>query len=73
MLYYLKNTKTGDITPNFGFTTEQLNTLKTSPEQIKAITEQLEKLKQAAKASNPFKQLAEDLKNLFSKNKNGER
>ena len=72
LLSYLKNTKTGDITPNFGFTTEQLNTLKTSPEQIKAITEQLEKLKQAAKASNPFKQLAEDLKNLFSKNKNGE-
>ena len=72
LLSYLKNTKTGDITPNFGFTTEQLNTLKTSPEQIKAITEQLEKLKQAAKSSNPFKQLAEDLKNLFSKNKNGE-
>ena len=72
LLSYLKNTKTGDITPNFGFTTEQLNTLKTSPEQIKAITEQLEKLKQAAKSSNPFKQLAEDLKNLFSKNKDGE-
>lgn len=71
LLSYLKNTKTGDITPNFGFTTEQLNTLKTSPEQIKAITEQLEKLKQAAKSSNPFKQLAEDLKNLFSKNKDG--
>ena len=71
LLSYLKNTKTGDITPNFGFTTEQLNTLKTSPEQIKAITEQLEKLKQAAKSSNPFKQLAEDLKSLFSKSKDG--
>ena len=71
LLSYLKNTKTGDITPNFGFTTEQLNTLKTSPEQIKAITEQLEKLKQAAKSSNPFKQLAEDLKKLFSSSKDG--
>lgn len=71
LLSYLKNTKTLDITPNFGFTTEQLNALKASPEQIKAITEQLERLKQAAKSSNPFKQLAEDLKNLFSKNKEG--
>lgn len=71
LLSYLKATKTSDITPNFGFTTEQLKALKASPEQIKAITEQLERLKQAAKSSNPFKQLAEDLKNLFSKNKEG--
>lgn len=71
LLSYLKNTKTSDITANFGFTTEQLKALKASPEQIKAITEQLERLKQAAKSSNPFKQLAEDLKNLFSKNKEG--
>lgn len=70
-LSYLKNTKTSDITANFGFTTEQLKALKASPEQIKAITEQLERLKQAAKSSNPFKQLAEDLKNLFSENKEG--
>ncbi len=71
LLSYLKNTKSGDITPKFGFTTEELATLKASPKQIKAITEQLEKLKQAAKSSNPFKQLAEDLKNLFSKSKDG--
>lgn len=71
LLSYLKNTKTSDITPDFGFSTEQLKALKASPEQIKAITEQLERLKQAAKSSNPFKQLAEDLKNLFSKNKEG--
>lgn len=70
-LSYLKNTKTSDITANFGFSTEQLKALKASPEQIKAITEQLERLKQAAKSSNPFKQLAEDLKNLLSKNKEG--
>lgn len=70
-LSYLKNTKTSDITANFGFSTEQLKALKASPEQIKAITEQLERLKQAAKSSNPFKQLAEDLKNLFSKTKEG--
>jgi tape measure domain-containing protein len=70
-LSYLKNTKTSDITANFGFSTEQLKALKASPEQIKAITEQLERLKQAAKSSNPFKQLAEDLKNLFTKNKDG--
>lgn len=71
LLSYLKDTKTSEITPNFGLSTEQLKALKASPEQIKAITEQLERLKQAAKSSNPFKQLAGDLKNLFSKNKDG--
>ena len=72
LLSYLKNTKTDDITAKFGFTSEELVTLKSSPEQIKAITEELKKMKDAARESNPFKQLAEDLKNLFSK-KNGDK
>lgn len=72
LLSYLKNTKTDDITAKFGFTSEELVTLKSSPEQIKDITEQLKKLKDAAMESNPFKQLAEDLKKLFSK-KNGDK
>ena len=72
LLSYLKNTKTDDITAKFGFTSEELVTLKSSPEQIKDITEQLKKLKDAARESNPFKQLAEDLKKLFSK-KNGDK
>lgn len=72
LLSYLKNTKTDDITAKFGFTSEELVTLKSSPEQIKDIAEQLKKLKDAAMESNPFKQLAEDLKKLFSK-KNGDK
>lgn len=71
LLSYLKNTKTDDITAKFGFTSKQLVTLKSSPEQIKAITEELKKMKDAARTSNPFKQLAEDLKNLFSKKNEG--
>lgn len=67
LLDYLACTKNEDITPKFGFTAEQLRALKESPEKIKAIQEQYKKLKEEAQKSNPFKTLAEDIKNLFGK------
>nr|DAW78862.1 MAG TPA: Tape measure domain protein [Caudoviricetes sp.] len=67
LLSYLKNTSSEDITPNFGFTAEQLKTLKASPEKIQEITKQFNGLKKEALKSNPFKQLASDVKELFSK------
>lgn len=69
LLDYLKNTKAQDLTPNFGFTAEQLEQLQNSPERLKDITEQLNKLKAAARQGNPFKQLAEDISELFKKSK----
>lgn len=72
LLSYLKNTSAEDMTPQFGFTTEQLQVLKNSPEKLKEITEQLKKMKAEATQTNPFKQLAEDLKKLFAKSKDGE-
>lgn len=71
LLSYLTNTEDADITPQFGFTAEQLRTLKSSPEQIKAITEQVEKLQEVANRSNPFKALSDALKDLFEKPKDG--
>lgn len=71
LLSYLANTEDADITPQFGFTAEQLRTLKSSPEQIKAITEQVEKLQEVANRSNPFKALSDALKDLFEKPKDG--
>nr|DAN49754.1 MAG TPA: Tape measure domain protein [Caudoviricetes sp.] len=67
LLSYLKNTSSEDITPNFGFTSEQLKALKASPEKIQEITKQFNGLKKEALKSNPFKQLASDVKELFSK------
>lgn len=67
LLSYLKNTSSEDITPNFGFTAEQLKTLKASPEKIQEITKQFNGLKKEALKSNPFKQLASDVKELFAK------
>lgn len=67
LLSYLKNTSSEDITPKFGFTSEQLKSLKDSPEKIQEITKQLNGLKKASLKSNPFNQLASDVKELFSK------
>nr|DAK10587.1 MAG TPA: Tape measure domain protein [Caudoviricetes sp.] len=67
LLSYLKNTSSEDITPKFGFTSEQLKALKDSPEKIQEITKQFNGLKKEALKSNPFKQLASDVKELFSK------
>ena len=67
LLSYLKNTSSEDITPKFGFTAEQLKTLKASPEKLQELTKQLNGLKKEALKSNPFKQLASDVKELFSK------
>lgn len=67
LLSYLKNTSAEDIAPKFGFTAEQLKTLKASPEKLQELTKQLNGLKKEALKSNPFKQLASDVKELFAK------
>lgn len=72
LLSYLQQTNSADITPKFGFTAEQLKSLKDSPEKIKAITEQVKKLQEIANKSNPFKALADAVSDLFSKPKEGE-
>lgn len=73
LLDYLANTKDEDITPQFGFTAEQLKALKASPEQIKAITEEVEKLQEIANKSNPFKALSSAIQKLFEKPKDGKK
>lgn len=71
LLQYIKNTKPSDMTADkalsFGFTLDELKALSGAPEKIKAITEQVEKLENVANKSNPFRQLAQSLQDLFSK------
>ena len=73
LLDYLRNTKTEDITPQFGFTADQLKAMKASPEQIKAIQEEIKKLNDIVRGNNPFRALAEDIKKLLEKPKDGEK
>lgn len=65
LMSYLSRTKSEDITPNFGFSTEQLQTLKASPEQIKAIQKAVEELYSAGVKKNPFSALVKGIKDLF--------
>lgn len=65
MMSYLSKTKTEDITPKFGFTAEQLKTLKASPEQIKAIQKAVNELYSAGVKRNPFSSLIKGIKDLF--------
>lgn len=65
MMSYLSKTKAEDITPKFGFTAEQLKTLKASPEQIKAIQKAVNELYSAGVKRNPFSALIKGIKDLF--------
>lgn len=65
LLSYLSKTKAEDITPNFGFTAEQLKALKASPKDIKAIQDAVEKLYSAGVKKNPFSALIKGIKDLF--------
>lgn len=65
LMSYLSKTKAEDITPKFGFTAEQLKTLKASPEQIKAIQKAVNELYSAGVKRNPFSALIKGIKDLF--------
>lgn len=65
LLSYLSKTKAEDITPNFGFTAEQLKALKASPKDIKAIQDAVEQLYSAGVKKNPFSALIKGIKDLF--------
>lgn len=65
LMSYLSTTKAKDITPKFGFTAEQLKTLKASPEQIKAIQKAVNELYSAGVKRNPFSALIKGIKDLF--------
>ncbi len=65
LLAYLSTTPSEDITPKFGFTAEQLKTLKSSPKDLKAIQQAVEELYSVGVKKNPFSTLINDLKALF--------
>lgn len=72
LLSYLRSTDDKDLVASFGFSEKQLQNLKQSPEKLKDITEQLKRLKDAAKDGNPFGELADAINDVFKKTENGE-
>ena len=72
LLSYLRNTDDKDLVASFGFSEQQLHNLKQSPEKLKDITEQLKRLKDAAKDGNPFGELADAINDVFKKAEKGE-
>ena len=72
LLGYLRSTDDKDLVASFGFSEQQLHNLKQSPEKLKDITEQLKRLKDAAKDGNPFGELADAINDVFKKGEKGE-
>ena len=72
LLSYLRSTDDKDLAASFGFSEKQLHNLKQSPEKLKDITEQLKRLKDAAKDGNPFGELADAINDVFKKAEKGE-
>ena len=72
LLSYLRSTDDKDLFASFGFSEKQLHNLKQSPEKLKDITEQLKRLKDAAKDGNPFGELADAINDVFKKAEKGE-
>ena len=72
LLSYLRSTDDKDLVASFGFSEKQLHNLKQSPEKLKDITEQLKRLKDAAKDGNPFGELADAINDVFKKAEKGD-
>ncbi len=67
LIDYLRTTKAEDITPQFGFTAQQLRTFQASPEQLKAMGDALEKLKgQLEGSKHPLEKFTSSLRTLFT-------
>lgn len=68
----IKRTITQEQMAKLGFTPEQLRTIASSPEKIKALSDALQNLQNKAKASNPFKEFVDNIKESIDKLKNGD-
>lgn len=64
LLDYLKTAKKEDLSPRFGFSAEQLAALQESPEKLKNLTDALKRLKQEVEGSDPFSKLLETIEKV---------
>ncbi len=64
LLAYLKTARKEDLSPKFGFSTEQLVALQESPEKLKSLTDALKRLKQEVEGEDPFSKLLETIRKV---------
>lgn len=64
LLAYLKTAKKEDLSPRFGFSAEQLAALQESPEKLKNLTDALKRLKQEVEGKDPFSKLLETIRKV---------
>lgn len=70
LLAYLKTTKKEDLSPKFGFSMEQLVALQESPEKLKNLTDALKRLKQEVEGKDPFSKLIETIRKVNKEGNN---
>ena len=70
LLAYLKTAKKEDLSPKFGFSTEQLVALQESPEKLKNLTDALKRLKQEAEENDPFSKLLKTIRKVNEEGNN---
>lgn len=70
LLAYLKTAKKEDLSPRFGFTSEQLAALQESPEKLKNLTDALKRLKQEVEGNDPFSKLLETIEKVKKEGNN---
>ena len=70
LLAYLKTAKKEDLSPRFGFSTEQLVALQESPDKLKNLTDALKRLKQEVERNDPFSKLIETIRKVNEEGNN---
>lgn len=72
LMSYLENTDSKDIAPQFGFTAEELKTIKESPEKLKALRAALKELNDELSTRSPFQKFGNDVESAIAKLKKGD-
>lgn len=70
LLAYLKTAKKEDLSPRFGFSTEQLVALQESPEKLKSLMDALKRLKQEVEENDPFSKLLKTIRKVNEEGNN---
>ena len=70
LLAYLKTAKKEDLSPRFGFSSEQLAALQESPEKLKNLTDALKRLKQEVEGNDPVAKLLETIEKVKKEGNN---
>ena len=69
LLTYLYNTKSADLTPKFGLSSEELQSIQSSPEKLRAITDALKNLQDELGNTSPWQSFTLNMETALSQGK----